>query len=345
MEIVTRRAGFDSWRRCCRRWLATLTVVSSTGCATVLNSGPKPVGFNSDPDGADVVVNGEVKGTTPVTLDLHPERDYTVVISKRAYDDYPVALGTHTQPGWVILDVFAFGLLAITVDAITGEWKAFDFSEYHAQLIPASTPQVTQPPRADSVLEEHEPTSKSTGGMCFRGRPPPDCNSFWITEVGYSALLTSDDNRQLGSHYVSGELGLMFNSGGHMAYGFTAFVGGLGGTGSIGPATRGGVRARVRRWLSAGTAIDLSAGPMYTGTGKIGLSSQVGLSFSDKFLLVAQLEHVSKVRYRDYYRQVQSTASPTDVYLGIRFGSKPAAIALLAAGVFLGLGAAATAGF
>ncbi len=191
METVTRRAGFDSWRRCSWRWLATLAVVSSTGCATVLNSGPKPVGFDSDPAGADAV-----------------------------------------------------------------------------------------------------------GGMCFRGRPPPDCNSFWITEIGYSALVTSDDNRQEGSHYVSGELGLMFNSGEHYAYGFTAFVGGLGGTGSLGSAMRGGLRARVRRWLSAGTAVDLSAGPMYTGTGKMGFSSQVGLSFSDKFLLVAQLEHVSKVRYR-----------------------------------------------
>ena len=341
MESVTRRAGFDSWRRCSWRWLATLAVVSSTGCATVLNSGPKPVGFKSDPDGADVVVNGEVKGTTPVTLELHPERDYTVVISKAAYEDHPVTLGTHTQPGWVILDIFTFlPLYAIAVDAITGEWKAFDFSEYHAQLIPASTDPVTRSPRPDSVPEVREPASKPTGGMCFRGRPPPDCNSFWITEVGYSALVTSDDNRQEGSHYVSGELGLMFNSGEHYAYGFTAFVGGLGGTGSLGSAMRGGLRARVRRWLSAGTAVDLSAGPMYTGTGKMGFSSQVGLSFSDKFLLVAQLEHVGKVRYR----QEQSTASPTDVYLGIRFGSKTAAIALLAAGVFLGLAAGATAG-
>src|SRR5438552_16573004 len=57
---------------------------------------------------------------------------------------------------------------------------------------------------------------------CFRGRPLPRCSSFWITEFGISARLSSDQSA--GGPLFTWELGGMMNQGTKNAFGAAMFV-------------------------------------------------------------------------------------------------------------------------
>lgn len=113
---------------------ASLTLVAA-GCAAIFSSGPDPVDFRSDPAGADVIVNGQKLGETPVTLQLEPSKSYTVTFHRDGYQDVTTSLTTHVQAGWVVLDIMT-GLIGVAVDAATGEWKAFDSGQHYVELVP-----------------------------------------------------------------------------------------------------------------------------------------------------------------------------------------------------------------
>jgi hypothetical protein len=102
-----------------------LAAAALTGCGTIFSPGPDPVDFGSEPEGAEVIVNGQSMGYTPVTLQLRPEKTYTVTFRKDGYEPSTVTLTTHVQAGWVVLDIFA-GVVGVAIDAATGKWKAFD---------------------------------------------------------------------------------------------------------------------------------------------------------------------------------------------------------------------------
>ena len=109
------------------------SILASTACAAIFSSGPDPVEFGSDPEGAEVIVNGQQMGITPVTLRLHPDKDHTVIFRRAGYEDAIVSLTTHVQGGWVVLDILA-GIIGVAIDAGTGEWKAFDSGEHFVTL-------------------------------------------------------------------------------------------------------------------------------------------------------------------------------------------------------------------
>jgi predicted small secreted protein len=102
-----------------------LVAAALMGCATIFGPGPDPVEFGSDPQGAEVIVNGQSMGYTPVTLHLRPEKTYTVTFRKDGYEPANVTLTTHVQAGWVVLDIFA-GVVGVAIDSATGKWKTFD---------------------------------------------------------------------------------------------------------------------------------------------------------------------------------------------------------------------------
>lgn len=115
--------------------LALLSGTALLACATIFSPGPDPVDFGSQPEGAQVIVNGQNMGSTPVTLRLRPEKQYTITFRKEGFQDATVTLSSHVQAGWVVLDIFA-GLLGVAIDAATGKWKAFDEGQYFVELNP-----------------------------------------------------------------------------------------------------------------------------------------------------------------------------------------------------------------
>ena len=119
-----------------KRVLTVLAISAiGAGCATIFSSGPDPVAFRSDPASAEALVNGQRLGTTPVTLELKPNKIYIVTLRKAGYEDATFTLTTHVQAGWVVLDIFA-GLIGVAIDAATGNWKAFDSGQHFVELIP-----------------------------------------------------------------------------------------------------------------------------------------------------------------------------------------------------------------
>jgi len=174
---------------------------------------------------------------------------------------------------------------------------------------------------------------------CFPGRPLPSCQSFPVTEIGYSHRLDNTTLSTGGSpqvHYFNAEVGWMFNRSSRLALGGALYAGALV---DYDFQLRPGIKGRARYWLGDQTALDFGAGLMRGRTPvigeidvsqkhKIGGTGHLGISFHDAALLIAQFEYLPNPVDRDL-----------TAYLGARFGSKPAAWTSLIVGPLLGLGA------
>lgn len=76
----------------------------------------------SDPHGAEVFLDGNRVGTTPMRLRVDNGKSQVVTFKKAGYKDVSCQLTSKTGAGWVVLDVLT-GLVPIVIDAATGNWK------------------------------------------------------------------------------------------------------------------------------------------------------------------------------------------------------------------------------
>ncbi len=121
---------------------------------------------------------------------------------------------------------------------------------------------------------QSDSTTRIPTRLCWRGKPAPECTTFWITEFGIDAS-TSSTATIVTENYGGGQVyryayrdfdsrfvwtvGPMFNTGPRTA---------IGGTLSISPFNnhyRTAVEMRRRSWKNEGLAIDLSAGGLRMG--------------------------------------------------------------------------------
>lgn len=107
------RSGMFALLVCC--------VVALTNCATVLNEKEPLVDISSEPAGADVYIDGEYVGTTPVEIALSVHTEHTVVFRKEGFADRTFTLSNEVGVLWIVLDVLT-GLIPLIVDAATGDW-------------------------------------------------------------------------------------------------------------------------------------------------------------------------------------------------------------------------------
>lgn len=73
------------------------------------------------PAGADVFLDGNRLGTTPVKVQVERKKPHTLVFRKEGYKEASCILATSTGAGWVILDILT-GLVPVVIDAVTGDW-------------------------------------------------------------------------------------------------------------------------------------------------------------------------------------------------------------------------------
>lgn len=106
------------------------------GCATLFSSGANQVSFNSDTPGADVYINGSLRGRTPLTLELDNTKPITATFKMAGRRDQTVEVGTKVRASMVVLDVLG-GVIPVVIDAVTGEWKRLDQKVVTATLPPA----------------------------------------------------------------------------------------------------------------------------------------------------------------------------------------------------------------
>lgn len=101
-----------------RALLLALGVFGLTGCAAILGTKQKDFDLRSDPQGAEVYLNGNRVGTTPVKVKLSNQATHTFVFKKEGYKDATCTLTRGTGAGWVVFDVLT-GLVPIVIDAAT----------------------------------------------------------------------------------------------------------------------------------------------------------------------------------------------------------------------------------
>ena len=113
--------------------IASLVLMLS-GCATVFKGPNERVSLNSDPRGAEVFVNDEYVGDTPLRLKLETKRGYRIEFRKEGYRPKVVNISNHIGVGWIVLDVLT-GLVPVLIDAVTGSWYGLDQTHVNAALV------------------------------------------------------------------------------------------------------------------------------------------------------------------------------------------------------------------
>lgn len=130
---------------------------------------------------------------------------------------------------------------------------------------------------ATPAVAQTDSTTRIPPRLCWRGKPAPECTTFWITEFGVDANM-STTRTSVGQNYGGGDVyryaepdfdsrfiwtvGPMFNTGPRTALGGTLSVSPLGGR------SRVALEARRRWWTTPGLALDLSAGGMRMGVSR-----------------------------------------------------------------------------
>ena len=105
--------------------LLMLTIVSFNSCATLFGPKSHSLSVNSNPDKADVYVNGKRMGTTPVKLKLDPQKTYSVEYRKDGYKSITKIVKGKVGVKWIVLDILG-GFVPVIVDAATGNWYEFE---------------------------------------------------------------------------------------------------------------------------------------------------------------------------------------------------------------------------
>jgi hypothetical protein len=140
-----------------------------TGCASILDGGPKTVQINSNPEGAKVTIsNREGKiicvQTTPVIVSLERSsgffegENYTLHFEEVGYYPYEAQVQS-TLDGWYIGNVVFGGLIGILiVDPATGDMFTLSPREVNCNLISDQAP-LTNGQLKSAPIETNSPNS------------------------------------------------------------------------------------------------------------------------------------------------------------------------------------------
>ncbi|RIZ72063.1 MAG: PEGA domain-containing protein [Methylococcales bacterium] len=104
-----------------------------SGCATIIDGTKQKVSFSSNPSHAEIIVDGKVLGTTPLTQDLSKKTEHSVTLNLSGYHPYEVKL-TKKVNSWVWGNLVFGGLIGLGVDALTGGLYELTPSQINADL-------------------------------------------------------------------------------------------------------------------------------------------------------------------------------------------------------------------
>lgn len=113
--------------------IVLVSVISLVGCATLFKQKSRTVAFNSDPQGAEIYINGNRMGKTPMPMNLSNLKAVTVTFKKEGYDDKTYIINTKVGGGWVVLDCLG-GFIPVIIDAVTENWYNLDTDEVKVML-------------------------------------------------------------------------------------------------------------------------------------------------------------------------------------------------------------------
>lgn len=111
-----------------------ILAVSLMGCATLFKQKSRTVNFDSDPQGANVYIDGNRMGKTPFPISLSNLKACTVTFKKDGYEDKTYIINTKVGGGWVVADIFGITIVNILVDACSENWLNLDTSYVKVML-------------------------------------------------------------------------------------------------------------------------------------------------------------------------------------------------------------------
>ncbi len=140
-----------------RSFLSLGCALLMTGCASVLGSKQADFSFNSNPQQAEVLVDGNPMGETPLKVKLSNTKAHAVTFKKEGFQDVSCQLEKGTGAGWVIFDVLT-GLVPVVIDAATGNWTQTKAHECTQTL------RSVEGGRADVVVNYADPARPPVAG-------------------------------------------------------------------------------------------------------------------------------------------------------------------------------------
>jgi hypothetical protein len=96
-----------------------LACLISASCATLLKGKTDQITVISDPAGAQVSVDGDVKGTTPVSFEVPSKEDLNIHVAKDGYQPQDLNNPAKTRWGWETFSFFSY-VIPVFVDMGTG---------------------------------------------------------------------------------------------------------------------------------------------------------------------------------------------------------------------------------
>jgi hypothetical protein len=118
--------------------LLLITPMLILGCATIVVGDKQSLTFDSEPAGAQIIINGKPEGVTPATITIK-KSDYqnaTVVFKKEGYTDQQATLHTKTT-GWFWGNILIGGLFGSTTDSSTGAMLEYEPAKFFVTMPPA----------------------------------------------------------------------------------------------------------------------------------------------------------------------------------------------------------------
>jgi len=125
--------------------LAILSLVGMPGCATIIHGKNQTVSVSSTPQGADVLVDGQPRGKTPLKTDLRRGQSHVVEVTKPGYLSETVMTTTKLNPT-PLLNAVIGGGVGIVVDLATGSATDVTPGGVSVNLAPqVATPSAVRP--------------------------------------------------------------------------------------------------------------------------------------------------------------------------------------------------------
>ena len=116
--------------------IACIVVIG--GCSTIVNGTTQSVSISSDPSGAEVQVDGNPVGVTPLSTELKRKHNHLVTISLDGYKTQQITINK-VMSGAVAGNILAGGLIGWGIDAANGSQYKLKPDTIAVVLVPGST--------------------------------------------------------------------------------------------------------------------------------------------------------------------------------------------------------------
>lgn len=123
--------------------LVAFVATTSVGCATIATGGGgrQSVSIATEPPGADIIVDGQLIGPSPVNALLSRKTEHIVEVQMPGYESAQVLIRSKFN-SWVVGNIVVGGLIGVVVDVVTDATWTLSDNALKIQLQPVAIPAV-----------------------------------------------------------------------------------------------------------------------------------------------------------------------------------------------------------